>query len=30
MVQPLKHYAIRLWSTVLFGGPAILAIPPLT
>ncbi|MGD8366608.1 MAG: SPOR domain-containing protein [Desulfobacterales bacterium] len=26
MIQPLKHYAVRLWATVLFGGPAILAL----
>jgi hypothetical protein len=26
MVQPLKHFAVRLWATVLFGGPAILAL----
>ena len=24
MVQPLKHYALRLWATVMLGGPATL------
>jgi hypothetical protein len=28
MVQPLKHYALRLWTTVLIGGPAILWLLP--
>jgi hypothetical protein len=30
MVQPLKHYALRLWATLLVGGPAILWVLPAT
>ena len=28
MVQPLKHYALRLWASLLIGGPAILWLLP--
>jgi hypothetical protein len=30
MLHALKHYSLRLWTAIVFGGAVVLSIPPLT